>query len=119
MGIVHLAFDGVAWIGAFLIVHLFTSSLLRDRTNIDFSTSILVVLIPSFILYYGIPAHGIELSVRVFTVISVAILLAWILANFLTVLTWWEDLLIGIVAVGSYLLLYTGAQWVWTKTFLE
>ncbi len=118
MDIVHLAFDGIAWMGAFVIVHLFLSFLLKDRTNIEFGTSIVVVLVPSFVLYYGIPAGGLVFSVRVFVVIPIAVSLAWILASYLTVLTWWEDLLVGVVSVGSYLLLYAGAQWAWTHLFL-
>ena len=118
MGIVHLAFDGVAWIGTFVIVHFFVSFLLKDRTNIDFWTPIGVVLIPSFILYYGIPAEGVSLSARVVIVIVIAILLAWFLAYLLTHLTWQEDFAVGIVAVGSYLMLYAGVKRLWTKTFL-
>ena len=118
MGVVNLAFDGVALIGAIFIVHYLVSILLDDATNINFSTPILVVLVPSFVVYYGIPAQGLTLSIRVLLVIGFALIIAWILASKLTVFVWWEDILIGAVAVGSYLLIYSRVQRIWEKVFL-
>ncbi len=115
MQIINLALDGVAWVGAFVVVHLVISLLLRDTTNIDFWTSIFIALVPSYILYYGIPIAGSLLSLKGALMVGIAILSAWKTADIFTHLVWWEDLLVGFVAVISYLFLYYGSWWVWNQ----
>ena len=127
MGAFHIAFDIVAWIGAFVVVHYLTAWFLKDPTNIEYWTSILIVFIPSYVLFYGLPSGGAFsygaplgdalLTIRETLVIGIATLVAWGLASVFTILVWWEDLMIGIASVASYIILYSGVQWIWNHIF--
>lgn len=113
MSIPYLAFNGIAWIASFVVIHLVVSRLLNDPTDIDFRRSIVVACIPSILLYYGIPI-GESTSLWVLAAVVVgSILVAWKVIDQLTVLDAWPGLLASFAVNASYLAVFLSLRAVW------
>lgn len=110
-----IAFDIIAYLGCFVVVHLLLGRLLKDPTNIDFWNSLLVCVVPSFLFYYGIPVAGSLISLNMAALFAFTVFLTWIVTGYVTVLEPAQDFLVSVVACVSYLLFYLGIHWAWIK----
>lgn len=115
MNVVELAFFGIGFFGAFIVVHLLYGRFQQDPTNTEFWKSIVVAFVAGLLFRYGLPVAEPLLSLKGLILIMCSVLVAWKLAGVLSELFWWEGLIIGGTASITFLVLYLGSAWAWGR----
>lgn len=115
MAVVEIAFFGIGVFSSFLVVHLIQGRLQGDSNDTDFRRSMAVAVVVGIVLRYGLRIAESLFSVNGFLLIFCAIVVAWKVAGLLYELFWWESLIIVCVAAISFLAVYLGSAWAWSR----
>ena len=118
MKVVELAFFGIGFFAAFIVVHIIYKLLQQDPTNIEFRNSMAVALVAALILRYGLSLADTMLSLTGLGVVACSVFVAWKLAGLLSELFWWEGLILGGTASTAFLVFHLGSTWVWGRIFV-